>query len=64
MYLHLCPSCSNEFQNEKQSVACTRCGGLTESKPTEAEKERLKKLYLEQQKRLSCPGCGESPFLG
>ena len=28
------------------------------------EQERLRQLYLEQQRRLACPGCGEAPFLG
>jgi len=26
--------------------------------------EEMHKLYLEQQRRLACPGCGEEPFLG
>ena len=29
-----------------------------------AEQERLRLAYFEQQRRLSCPGCGEEPFLG
>lgn len=28
------------------------------------EQERLRQLYLEQQRRLACSGCGEEPFLG
>ena len=26
--------------------------------------EEMQAAYLEQQRRLACPGCGESPFLG
>lgn len=26
--------------------------------------EELQERYEEQQRRLSCPGCGEEPFIG
>jgi hypothetical protein len=26
--------------------------------------EELERLYLEQQRRLACPSCGDAPFLG
>jgi len=26
--------------------------------------EELRRRYLEQQRRLACPGCGEEPFIG
>lgn len=29
-----------------------------------ADEDRLLQAYLEQQRRLACPGCGEEPFLG
>jgi|GEM_PF-1679833 len=36
-----------------------------ETKPeNEPSQEEMERLYREQQQRLSCPGCGESPFLG
>ena len=30
----------------------------------ELSQDELRRRYVEQQKRLACPGCGESPFLG
>ncbi len=32
--------------------------------PSPPSQEELHRLYLEQQRRLACPGCGEAPFLG
>ena len=28
------------------------------------DEEHMRQLYLQQQARLACPGCGEDPFLG
>lgn len=44
-------------------VQCTVCLKVYGTIPRMSEEE-ARRAYLEQQKRLSCPGCGESPFLG
>lgn len=47
-------------------VACRYCGkfyGYCDPK-REPTPEQLRQAYLEQQRRRSCPGCGEEPFLG
>ncbi len=28
------------------------------------DEQEIRRRYLEQQKRMSCPGCGEDPFVG
>jgi pyruvate/2-oxoacid:ferredoxin oxidoreductase beta subunit len=50
----------------EQNATCVKpTAEKPEAKPTDAaEQERLQQLYRQQQQRLACPGCGESPFLG
>ncbi len=46
-------------------IECMACGelyGVIERIKMTAEE--MQAAYLEQQRRLACPGCGESPFLG
>lgn len=44
-------------------VACNICGAKFGT-VANANDEAVRQAYLEQQRRLACPGCGESPFLG
>jgi len=44
-------------------VACNFCG-VQFGAVANANDEAVRQAYLEQQRRLACPGCGESPFLG
>lgn len=37
---------------------------LCSNPPLSAFRSPLYDLYLEQQRRLACPGCGEEAFLG
>lgn len=39
-------------------------GETTSGSPPSALSFPLYDLYLEQQRRLACPGCGEEAFLG
>ncbi len=32
--------------------------------PQQISQEELRRRYLQQQRRLACPGCGEEPFIG
>lgn len=36
----------------------------TSKDPPQLSQEEMKCRYLEQQRRLACPGCAEEPFLG
>lgn len=68
---HVCESCNSKFFAQKTLVACPRCGELSSSteerekpwRPHETASD-MEIRYREQQRRLSCPGCGEAPFLG
>ncbi|TWU64525.1 hypothetical protein V7x_00690 [Crateriforma conspicua] len=57
-----------EKQNTPEAAEISKEDSQAKAESTgandKAEQERLQKLYLEQQRRLACPGCGESPFLG
>ncbi len=44
-------------------TACTYCG-VRYGKHNPPDEEAARRAYLEQQRRLACPGCGEEPFLG
>lgn len=45
-----------------ECVACKKLYGVIERRAMSPEE--MQAAYLEQQRRLACPGCGESPFLG
>ncbi len=45
-----------------ECVACKKLYGVIERKTMSPEE--MQAAYLEQQRRLACPGCGEEPFLG
>lgn len=57
-------SAQNDENASRCSVNETQQPTRSDDASADAEQERLRKLYLQQQQRLSCPGCGESPFLG
>jgi len=44
-------------------TACNFCG-VRYGKHNPSDEETVRRAYLEQQRRLACPGCGEEPFLG
>lgn len=44
-------------------IACDICGAKFGT-VANANDEAVRQAYLEQQRRLACPGCGEAPFLG
>ena len=44
--------------------ACQRCGKFYGYQPDKKSQEAMYQAYLEQQRRLNCPGCGDSPFMG
>ena len=44
-------------------IACSCCGIKFGTKP-KTDDDAARRAYLEQQRRLACPGCGEEPFLG
>lgn len=46
-------------------VVCMHCGKFYGYLRNDQQlQERLESAYRQQQRRLSCPGCGEEPFLG
>ncbi|MDZ4850389.1 MAG: hypothetical protein SGI77_13975 [Pirellulaceae bacterium] len=47
-------------------VTCRVCDKFFGYLPNEQGRsdQELYEAYLEQQRRLACPGCGEEPFLG
>lgn len=56
-----------EANGKSSRVVCRFCRKFyvkVEVRKQDEEQERLRQAYLEQQRRLSCPGCGEEPFLG
>jgi hypothetical protein len=55
---------ANKSQNETRQQVTDNQNRETQSPTKDAKQLELEALYLEQQKRLACPGCGESPFLG
>jgi len=44
--------------------SCGCCGKFYGIQPDKKADVDLYKAYIEQQRRLACPGCGEEPFLG
>lgn len=44
--------------------SCRHCGKFYGYQPNKDSEEAMYRAYLEQQRRLNCPGCGESPFVG
>ena len=58
-----------DYQGDTARIVCEICRRFYGYLPTAEgkrhdEEARLRQAYLEQQRRLSCPGCGEEPFLG
>ncbi|MBX3424271.1 MAG: hypothetical protein KF688_01205 [Pirellulales bacterium] len=46
-------------------VVCSQCGKFYGYLRDDRRlQERLEAAYRQQQQRLSCPGCGEEPFVG
>jgi hypothetical protein len=48
----------------QQQTASTASQDATRDVSQQHSQEEMRRLYLEQQQRLACPGCGEEPFLG
>lgn len=44
--------------------SCACCGKLYGYQPNKKSDAEMYEAYLEQQRRLACPGCGEEPFMG
>ncbi len=44
--------------------SCRHCGKFYGYQPNKTSQEAMHQAYLEQQRRLNCPGCGDSPFMG
>ena len=70
-HYHVCLSCNAKFFAPETAITCPRCGESSTSsdvRPLPWGKlqtaTELEARYREQQRRLSCPGCGEEPFLG
>jgi hypothetical protein len=56
-----------ERSGKAERVICRVCGkfyGYIDACRQSKKQEQMRRAYLEQQRRLSCPGCGEEPFLG
>ena len=44
--------------------SCRNCGKFYGYQPDKKAQEAMYQAYLEQQRRLNCPGCGDGPFTG
>lgn len=44
--------------------SCRHCGKFYGYQPNEKTQKQHYQAYLEQQRRMGCPGCGEEPFMG
>lgn len=56
-----------EPTREGVRLACRRYGrlfGYRLNATAAARQERMWRAYVEQQRRMNCPGCGDEPFLG
>jgi len=50
--------------DDQQSKVSASLQETARDAPQQLSQEEMRRLYLEQQRRLACPGCGEAPFLG
>jgi len=48
----------------QKQTASTSSQDTSRDEAQKPSQEEMQRLYLEQQRRLACPGCGEEPFLG
>lgn len=53
-----------EHLDEPQQTDSTPSPETSRDASHELSPEEFRRRYLEQQRRLACPGCGEEPFLG
>ncbi len=44
--------------------SCRHCEKFYGYQPHKNSQEAMHQAYLEQQRRLNCPGCGDGPFMG
>ena len=60
------PSGSWIAKNTKEGIgySCGGCGSIYGYQLDKKSDAELYQAYLQQQRRLACPGCGEEPFLG
>ena len=57
-------SWSASSTNDGIHYSCACFGKLYGYQPNKKSDAEMYQAYLEQQRRLSCPGCGEEPFMG
>lgn len=43
--------------------SCQHCSKFYGYQPDKKSQEAMYQAYLEQQRRLNCPGCGDGPFM-
>ncbi len=53
-----------EKLDAQQQTDSTASQDASHDVPQQILQEEMRRRYLEQQRRLACPGCGEEPFLG
>ena len=53
-----------KITNDGIRYSCGCCGSFYGYQPDKKSDAELYQAYLQQQRRLACPGCGEEPFLG
>jgi len=54
---------TEQLDRQQQTASVSSQAGFRQP-PQELSQEEMRRRYLEQQRRLACPGCGEAPFLG
>lgn len=48
----------------QKQTASSASQETTREEPRQISQAELRRRYLEQQRQLACPGCGEEPFVG
>ncbi len=54
----------NNNLDTQQQTASAASKEISLEDTQKLSQEEMRSRYLEQQRRLACPGCGEEPFLG
>ena len=54
---------TNNLDSQQRTVTASS-PDTSRDAPQQLSQEEMQRRYLEQQRRLACPGCGEEPFLG
>jgi len=53
----------DKLDTQKQT-ALTSSQETARDEAQQVSQDEFRRRYLEQQRRLACPGCGEEPFIG